>query len=315
MPHRTLLAGVAVATILAFAAPVLAQDIAFSSDRSYPESFTYSAKQDVFLLGSITGGLVARVDKAGAYAPFISDRRLVSTVGLVVDDASNTLWVTNSDPGVGARTSAATKGTLAAVATYDATTGAPKAYYDLGGLMAGAHLANDIALDADGNAYVTDSFAPVIYKIDAKGRASIFAESPLFLTGKGFNLNGIAWHKDGYLLVGKYNSGELFRISTADPTDIKAVALPEALVGADGIHLIDGEHLLVVQNAGADRTVELVSTDGWTTASIVRAKQSELSMPTAAVTVGDDIYVLNARLDTLFDPQAAKVGNYLLQQF
>jgi hypothetical protein len=31
--------------------------------------------------------------------------------------------------------------------------------------------------------------------------------------------------------------------------------------------------------------------------------------------VGSDIYVLNARLNTLFDPKAAKVGNYLLQQF
>ncbi len=314
LPH-TRLAGLATATMLAFAGPALAQDIAFTTDQSYPESFTYSAKQDVFLLGSVTRGLVAKLSKAGTYTAFVKDDRLVSTVGLVVDDGRNTLWVTNSDPGAGEKTKAATAGQLAAVATYDATTGAPKAYYDLGGLRAGAHFANDIALDAAGNAYVTDSFAPLIYKIDTKGKASIFAESPLFLTGKGFNLNGIAWHEDGYLLVGKYNSGELFRVSTTDPSDIQAVALPKALVGADGIHLIDAEHLLVVQNSGADRTVELTSTDGWRSASIIRAEPSELSMPTAAVTVGEDIYILNARLDTLFDPKAAKVGSYLLQQF
>ena len=315
MIRRTLLASVATAAILALAAPALAQDIAFSSDNSYPESFTYSAKQDVFLLGSVTQGLVAKVDKAGAYAPFISDDRLVSTVGLLVDDANNTLWVTNSDPGAGARTAAATQGMLAAIATYDATTGAPKAYYDLGGLGEGAHFANDIALDDAGNAYVTDSFAPVIYKIDTKGKASIFAQSPLFLDGEGFNLNGIAWHEGGYLLVGKYNSGELFRISSTDPTDIEPVKLPEALVGADGFHLLDGEHLLVVQNLAANRTVELTSTDGWHSATITNELASELSMPTAAVTAGDDIYVLNSRLDTLFDPNATKVGDYLLQEF
>jgi sugar lactone lactonase YvrE len=129
---------------------------------------------------------------------------------------------------------------------------------------------------------VTDSFAPVIYKIDTAGKASIFAQNPIFLTGKSFNLNGIAWHEDGFVLVGKYNSGELFRVSTTDPTDISAVTLPEPLVGADGIHLIDGEHLLVVQNSGADRTVELTSTDGWKSASIVRTEPSKLSMPTAA---------------------------------
>jgi hypothetical protein len=38
-------------------------------------------------------------------------------------------------------------------------------------------------------------------------------------------------------------------------------------------------------------------------------------MPTAAVTAGEDIYVLNSRLDTLFDPTATKVGDYLLQKF
>lgn len=315
MIRRTLLAYVAMTATLTIAPPVLAHDIAFTSNKSYPESVTYSPHQDVFLLGSVTQGIVAKVDKAGAYTPFITDHRLVSTVGLLVDDASNTLWVTNSDPGAGARTAAATQGKLAAIATYDATTGAPKAYYDLGSLSPGAHFANDIALDAAGNAYVTDSFAPVIYKIDSHGKASIFAESPLFLTGEGFNLNGIAWHKDGYLLVGKYNSGELFKISTTDPADIRKVKLPEALTGADGIHLIDGKHLLVAQNLAANRTVELTSGDGWQSAAITRQEASKLSMPTATVIVGKDVYVLNSRLDTLFDPKAAKVGDYLLQEF
>ena len=315
MIRHNLLASVAAAAILALAAPAFAQDIAFSSDKSYPESVTYSAKQDVFLLGSVTQGLVAKVDEAGAYTSFIADDRLVSTVGLLVDDKSNTLWVTNSDPGAGSRTQAATQGKLAAIATYDATTGAPKAYYDLGGLSEGAHFANDIALDDAGNVYVTDSFAPVIYKIDTEGKASIFAQSPLFVAGEGFNLNGIAWHQDGYLLVGKYNSGDLYRISTNDPSDIQPVKLAEALVGADGFHLVDGEHLLVAQNLAANRTVELTSTDGWQSATITKDVASELSMPTAAVTAGDDIYVLNSRLDTLFDPDAAKVGDYLLQKF
>lgn len=319
MMHRTLLgtllASIATAALVGLAAPALARDIAFHTDQAYPESFTFSAAQNVFMLGSVTQGLVAKVNKDGKYTPFIADDRLVSTVGLLVDDVRNTLWVTNSDPGAGRRTSPDSVGTLAAIATYDATTGAPRAYYDLGKLSAGAHFANDIALDVAGNAYITDSFAPVIYRIDTAGKASIFAQNPAFLTGKGFNLNGIAWHADGFLLVGKYNSGELFRVSTSDPTDISPVKLPEALVGADGIHLIDGNHLLVVQNMGHDRTVELASTDGWKSATIVRAEPSELSMPTAAVSVGKDVYILNGRLDTLFDPKAAKVGDYLLQQF
>ena len=312
MIHRNLLASI---TLLALASPALAQDISFTSAQSYPESFTFSAAQDVFMLGSVRQGLVAKVDRNGVYTPFIADDRLISTVGLLVDDASNTLWVTNSDPGAGERTAAASQGTLAAIATYDATTGEPRAYFDLGGLSKGAHFANDIALDAAGNAYVTDSFAPLIYEIDTAGKATIFAQDAAFFTEQGFNLNGIAWHENGYLLVGKYNSGELFRISTTDPTDIQAVQLPEALIGLDGIHLVDADHLIAVQNLGVDRIVELTSTDGWHSASIVRTAPSVASMPTAAVTVGKDVYVLNSRLDTLFDPKAAKVGDYLLQRF
>lgn len=315
MIHRTLLAGISAATLLVLAAPAFSQDIRFTSDLSYPESLTYSATQDTFMLGSVTQGIVAKLDKTGAYAPFIADDRLISTVGLLVDDASNTLWVTNSDPGAGSRTSPDSQGALAAVATYDAKTGAPKAYYDLGSLTEGPHFANDIALDKEGNAYVTDSFAPLIYKIDTSGKASIFAQDPVFFTEEGFNLNGIAVHEDGYLLVGKYNSGELFRVSLSDPTDIHQVTLPEALAGADGIHLLDKSHLLVVQNLGADQTVELASDDSWNSATITRAQPSVLSMPTAAVEAGDEVYVLNARLDTLFDPKAEKVGTYLLQNF
>lgn len=64
-----------------------------------------------------------------------------------------------------------------------------------------------------------------------------------------------------------------------------------------------------------DGTVELVSTDGWASATIVRQKRSIMSMPMAAAILGDDVYMLNSRLDTLFDSAADKVGDYLLQKF
>ncbi|RUV49717.1 gluconolaconase [Mesorhizobium sp. M7A.F.Ca.MR.228.00.0.0] len=318
MISRSLMSGVAAMILFNIVSPSMAgstaQGISFASDQSYPESMTWSARQDTFMVGSVRHGLVAKVDKTGKYTVFVHDARLVSTAGLLVDDKRNTLWVTNSDPGGGDRTGAASKGKLAAVATYDATTGQPRAYYDLGSLSEGTHFANDIALDADGNAYVTDSFAPIVYRIDTAGKATIFAQDPRFTNGDGFKLNGIAWQKDGYLLVGKYNTGELFRVSIADPRKIDPVKLPETLTGADGIQLIDDQHLIVVQNLGADRTVELVSADGWASATIVRQERSIMSMPTAAAILGDDVYVLNSRLDTLFDPAADKVGDYLLQK-
>lgn len=292
-----------------------ADDITFTATQTYPESVAWSARQHVFMVGSVRHGTVGKITPDGTYKAFIHDDRLISTLGLLVDDRHNTLWVTNSDPGAGERTSEATRGKLAAIATYDATTGKPRDYYDLSSIDPGAHLANDLVLDAKGNAYVTDSFAPVIYRIDTHGLASIFAQDARFRTGDGFNLNGIATHPDGYLIVGNYNSGELFRIDLHDSSRIDPIALPEPLKGADGFDLVDAQHLIVVQNAGVDRTVELTSTDGWKTATIVRTEKSEASMPTAAVTENGRAYVLNSRIDTLFKQGAPKVDRYVLQQF
>ena len=292
-----------------------ADDIDFTAPTTYPESITWSAHQHEFLVGSVKHGNVGRITPDGRYSVFIHDDRLVSTLGLLVDDKRNTLWVTNADPGPGQRSSDATRGKLAGIATYDATTGKPRAYYDLSALEPGAHLANDLALDADGNAYVTDSFAPIIYRIDTRGHASIFARDGRFNAGKGFNLNGIVVHPDGYLLVDLTNSGQIFKIDIHDPTKISEVKLPAALTGADGLNLRDPQHLIVVQNSGIDRTTELSSTDGWQTARIVRTLKSEASMPTASVTENGKVYVLNSRIDTLFKAGSPTVDHYVLQQF
>jgi hypothetical protein len=78
---------------------------------------------------------------------------------------------------------------------------------------------------------------------------------------------------------------------------------------------VDSQHLIVTQNLGVDRTVELVSTDGWKSAKVVRRLKSVMSMPSSATQVGGDIFILNSRIDNLFDPKAAKVSDFLLQKF
>jgi len=321
MINRAFLTGAVASAILSLAAPALADtashptQITFTGNQLYPETASWSEKEKVFFVSSVRHGAVGKVTLDGKYTPFIADETLVSSVGVLADDAHNTLWVINADSGVGDRTNPATAGKLSGLAAYDESTGARRAYYDLGRLSPGAHFANDVVLDDAGNAYVSDSFAPVIFRISVDGKASIFAQNPLFGEGNGFNLNGIAWHKDGYLIVGRYNSGELFRVNVADPTKVDKIELSEPLKGADGFHLVDPQRLVIVQNFGVDRTVELVSTDGWKSAKVVRQLKSVASMPSSATQVGDDIYVLNSRIDTLFDPKAAKVSEFVLQKF
>lgn len=290
-----------------------AEDVRFTAEQAYPEGIAWSAPQNSFFVSSIHRGVIGKVAMGGQYTSFTHDDKLISSVGLQFDAKRNLVWAAVGDLGNSVRSSAATAGKLAALAAYDAVTGERRVYHDLGGLVEGGHFANDLALDAHGNVYVTDSFSPVIYRVDAQGKASVFVRSEWF-TGEGFNLNGIVWHADGFLLVNKHNSGELFRISTRDAPDIRRVALPEALKGADGLLLLAPNRLALVQNSGADRVVELVSNDGWQSATIAAAHKTAGSFPTTAARVGKGYYVLNSRLDTLMTKDAPRVSDYVLQK-
>ena len=289
-------------------------DIAFHADTAYPEGIAYSARDHRFLVGSIHRGTIGRVGLEGRYSDFIRDPALVSSVGMFLDARRNILWVANGDVGHSVHSSPATLRKLAAVAAYDASSGVRIGYHDLGPLSPGAHFANDVTVDAAGNAYITDSFSPVIYRVDRSGRAVIFAQDARF-SDAGFGLNGIVFHPDGYLLVNKNNSGELFRVNVGDPTRIDAVRLPEALRGADGMVLRAPGRITLVQNGDANRALELVSTDGWNSATIRSQHRSARSFPTTAAVAGRAVYFLNSRLDTLMTPGVARVSDYLLQKY
>ncbi|CAN1270177.1 hypothetical protein LINPERPRIM_LOCUS13824, partial [Linum perenne] len=85
-------------------------------------------------------------------------------------------------------------------------------------------VANAIAVDYKGNAYVTNSLGTsegnFIWKVDSQGEASIFSRSPLFTRFpadySNTGLNGIAYLSKGYLLVVQSNTGKMFKVDEVD---------------------------------------------------------------------------------------------------
>ena len=289
-------------------------DLAFTAHELYPEGVAYDAAMGDFYVSSMRYGTVGRVAQDGTYSPFADAGPLVSTQGIAVDAARGRLLVAGGDLGVGTRTAEATQERMAGVTVYDLGSGALLAHHDLAALTADPyHHANDLALDADGTAYVTDSFAGVVYRITPAGEASVFARSPL-MTSEHVGLNGIAVHPGGFLLVAHAERGTLLRVPLADPSEAAEVALPEALPGADGLVLLDGRRLVVAQNEGHDRTLLLTSDDAWHTAAVATEVPSREPFPTTAARAGDAVFVLNARLEELFDPEAARSSRFLLQR-
>jgi len=290
----------------------------FTQAGLYPEGTQYDDDNDRFLVSSQTAGRIGQVKDDGTYSQFADDAQLVSTIGLKLDQAGgrNRLLAAVSDPGYNtSRTSTTTQRKLAAVAIFNATSGAKTGYVDLGALRpnASAHFANDIAVDDVGNAYVTDSFAPIIYKIDAQGGATVFLENSALAAAAGsFGLNGIVYHPGGYLLVAKSDEGALIKVPLANPSGFTKVTTSGlTLTGDDGLQLTDNNTLLVVCNAQG-QVYRLRSTDNFGSVSQTGSFATGAVYPTTLARRDGQSYVLYSYLNALQRMQSPVVSQFSL---
>ncbi|HYQ18205.1 MAG TPA: hypothetical protein VEQ58_20665, partial [Polyangiaceae bacterium] len=219
-----------------------------------------------------------------------------------LDAARGRLWAVSSDLGASIKPSTAGPKKLAGVGIYDSKTGQASRYVDLTPLVEGPHLLNGIALDAAGTAYVTDSFAPVIYRVEAAGSASVFARDPRF-AGEGINLNGVVVHPRGYLLVVKKSDGSLFKVPLNAPAQLSNVDTEATLIGGDGLTLLDEKSLVVIANrtpsAANDSAYWLSSDDDWATAKLRQKQPLGDVYPTTAVLRDGALYVVHSKLNEL----------------
>ncbi|WP_428261687.1 hypothetical protein [Haliangium sp.] len=268
----------------------------------YPETIEYDRGRGSFLLSSFREGRVYAVDDEGEVSLVVDDDRLCSVLGLAVDATRGRLWAVTSDLGVSVKESARGPKKLAAVGVYDLATGEPVDYVDLAALTPGDHLANGIAVDSDGNAYVTDSFSPVIYKIDAQGRASVFLRDEQF-AGDGISLNGVVVHPDGYLLVVKKSDGTLFRVPLDDPARFSKVDVADRFKGGDGLLLVGEKDLVIIANqasgTASNAAFSLSSQDGWGSARLDQILPLGAVYPTTGVVREGRIYVVHSKLNEL----------------
>ena len=286
-------------------APALPDNITFTKNALYPEGVDYDAANHRFLVTSLHEGVVGAVTADGTYTPVFQNPAMISAIGIRIDAKRDRVLVCNSDPGASIHTKPESQGKLAGLAAFKLSTGELIKYVDLGGLaQGGGHFCNDIALDSDGNIYATDSFSPIIYKIDGDYNASIFVEDKRF-TGEGFNLNGIVV-KDNYLIVAKYNEGLLFKFPLNDPAKYSEIKVAQTMPGANGLLMKSDGSLLVIANLDTNKVFKLVSDDNWDSAKVTASVDMGPNFPTTGVEVGSSVYVLNAMLHVLFNPQSEK---------
>jgi streptogramin lyase len=152
--------------------------------RAFPESLTSTADGTLFIGRLGDGGIVRADARSGEVAVFVppgaSESRSIS--GVFADARANALWACSNDlsalegpSGSGDRRSALKR--------FDLRTGAATRSVPLPGAHA---FCNDIAVDARGAIYVTDSAGPNILRLPAGASTfEVFASSPQFSRPKG----------------------------------------------------------------------------------------------------------------------------------
>lgn len=259
--------------------------IEFACVGRMPEGIEYDGERNQFLVGSLTEGTIFTVSDEGTFVPLIEDEALIASVGLEIDARRQRLLVAVSDAAIFREN---TQG-RALLGSYDLADGKPHFMVDLGELVPEyPHFANDVAVDDAGNAYVTDSYAPVIYKVDSNGSASVLLEDERLLID-GFGGNGIVYHPTGSLIVG-ISGVELYNIPLAHPEALFAIETSES-VSADGMIWHPDGSLVVVSG---DQIVKLVSEDEWITAVVVQ--RSRRHQATTVALRGEEVYAVYPRM-------------------
>jgi sugar lactone lactonase YvrE len=248
--------------------------LALPGQAYYPESLSAAADGTLFV-GSLTTGEVTAFDP-GATEPrtviAAGAHGVTGVTGVLVD--GDELWLCAVDTTF-QRPTEVRSFTLA---------GEPLDTFPL----PATQFCNDLAFDATGTLFATDSFGGTIQRLGASGFET-YLEDPRFVPDSmgAFGLDGIAFVGDT-LYVNKLDTSELFAIGP----DRSIAPLDVTLQGPDGMRA-DGNSLLVIEGAGRLTRVEL---DTLATTTI----SGDLDMPTGVVLARGSAWVTEGQLGRLF---------------
>jgi sugar lactone lactonase YvrE/ketosteroid isomerase-like protein len=274
-------------------------EVTLSDSAAMPENLT-SSRDGMVYFGSTAKGTIYRAAPGAARAePWIlaSATGLTNVLGVLADDHANTLWVCQN--ATGGRGGAPVVGQTA-LRSFDLKTGAPRGTYPL---PPNAGICNDIAVSADGAAYVSESFRGRIHRLRPGA-----TQLETWVTDQQLDvIDGLAFLADGALYANNFTSGKLYRVSVnADGTAGAVVPIETSLplVRPDGLRTAGPRTL--IQAEGQGRVTELTITGN---RADVRVVHDNLPGATGVTIVGDNALVLVSRLKGVVVPYSATRGD------
>jgi sugar lactone lactonase YvrE len=167
---------------------------------------------------------------------------------------------------------------------------------------------NDVTIAPNGDAYLTDSIRPVLYRIPAaalRQPSAAVEDVPVFLEWEGtpfpnvpgaVNANGIVATPDGkYLLVVNFETGGLFRVRLSDKQVTQVDLGGYTLTGGDGMVLTKKNVLYVVRFFDS-LVAKFRLTDGYRRGQLLsETTDPSFQGPTTAAIAGERLLVVNSQ--------------------
>ena len=242
-----------------------------------------SSRDGTVYFGSMAKGTIYRAAPGASQAePWIlaSTAGLTRVLGVLADDKANTLWVCqNATDGRDGRPVTG----QTALRSFDLTSGAAKGTYPF---PPNSGVCNDIAVSADGAAYVSESFGGRVHRLKPGATAL-----EVWASDEQLNvIDGLSFLADGSLYVNNFATGKLFRIpvkpdGSAGPIAPIETSLP--FVRPDGLRTAGPRTLIQAEQQG--RVTELtISGDR----AEVRVVQDGLTRASGVTLVGNTVVAL-----------------------
>lgn len=261
------------------------------SPMSVPEGVAFDSKTGRFFATGLLSGAVTAVDAAtGEERPFYMPTGQPQQLsGVKVDEVRRRLWVCASE----------IQRMWGGLLVFDVDTGAQLGSFEL----SRAGICNDVALDAAGVAYVTDSFQPVIYRVDLQaGSVGEFVRDPQMAAPQGaMGLNGIVVTPDDRFVIGGFSTPSKLFIVPRAGGEVREISLsgdPFAVpgdfqfAGADGIVFV-GDALYVINNGGVQQVT--FTAEDYAAGVVKNRAVREPGLSTATV-AGGELYVIKSEV-------------------
>jgi len=267
-----------------------------------PEGIAYDPLDQVFFLSSLHKRKIVRVRPRTANQPAIVEDftsqgqdGLYSTLGMKVDAERRVLWVCSAAESFMMRYSEADAG-KAALFKYDLSTRRLIRKYEIGPNP--PHLLNDLALNAEGDVFITDIASGEIFTVlHDKDVLEVFIPSGRFTAP-----NGIAISSEGGKL---FISDMPFGVYAVDVKTKLSARLPQSVgispSGSDGLYFYKNS-LIGIVNIVSEREGRVArfylddSAESITRGAVLDCNHPVYQWPTTGVVVGDSLfYIANSQ--------------------